>query len=272
VWSAADSLTRFASLEWQQASLPEGPWAVVSRQNLPEYLPNPPASRQTYYRLLATTPAGCQALSEAVSIDRRFATPQARIHTLPAPTYRGAVVLESGDSVRFINRSSDPSTAPFNRLTLEWQGLGEPLPAVDTVVWVAPRLPSADAEVVQTLRLRVTNTAGCTDEDSAVVWVRAGCIPKLPNAFSPNADLRNDTWPASATEALALFGTTTQVQVFDRWGTLTYEYPSDGPAWLGTFRNRPDRPCPEAAYVYVARCFDRENLTLPRAGTVTLIR
>lgn len=112
----------------------------------------------------------------------------------------------------------------------------------------------------------VSNTDGCSTIDSAIVTV----IPspeidvKIPTAFSPNGDGRNDMF-----DVLNRF----QVQVdefriYNRWGELVYNNP-DG-KWDGRFRNTEQ---PVGVYVYYLKVtYIKSGKQDALSGNVTLLR
>ncbi|HPG07465.1 MAG TPA: gliding motility-associated C-terminal domain-containing protein [Saprospiraceae bacterium] len=97
----------------------------------------------------------------------------------------------------------------------EWTATTQkPFPLCRTCSDVTVR-PLFDA----TLRLTVTNTAGCTASDSLEIRVNKVKDILAPNAFSPNGDGNNDVF--------YLFGKGVDrveaFRIFDRWGNIVYE-------------------------------------------------
>ncbi|NRB63138.1 MAG: gliding motility-associated C-terminal domain-containing protein [Saprospiraceae bacterium] len=96
------------------------------------------------------------------------------------------------------------------------------------------------------------------------------CSIYVPNAFSPNADARNDEFFIHP-EATCQFSEFT-VQIFDRWGNLLFTSDSPGFSWDGQVNNQ---DLPQAVYLYAIQYTleggsdsDRETLI----GQLNLIR
>jgi len=83
-----------------------------------------------------------------------------------------------------------------------------------------------------------------------VVVEEVDCMPKLPNAFSPNRDGRNDTYVINMPEGC--LDSTPEVQIFNRWGNKVYyseNYGENG-FWDGTW-DETNKDLPEGTYFYV---------------------
>ncbi|HPS83131.1 MAG TPA: gliding motility-associated C-terminal domain-containing protein, partial [Bacteroidales bacterium] len=91
--------------------------------------------------------------------------------------------------------------------------------------------PVCDANDTTIYILTVTNQYGCTDTDTVVVRVDGNCGSiYVPNAFSPNGDLKNDVFGVMnrCLETLDL-------KVFNQWGNLVYETTDPNGRWDGNF-------------------------------------
>lgn len=103
----------------------------------------------------------------------------------------------------------------------------------------------------------------CDDTASAHIDVRTAPTAFLPNAFTPDGDQINDTWPGH----LDIPDLDYQVQIFDRWGKLLWTTTDTFEKWDGA-------KLPLGVYVYVMHmrdpCDPRSELT--RKGFVTLVR
>jgi gliding motility-associated-like protein len=91
------------------------------------------------------------------------------------------------------------------------------------------------------------------------------CRMFIPNAFSPNGDLQNDTFEIY-TQVVAL----SQLQIFDRWGDLQYEETSPHPHWDGTSMR--GGLMNSGVYVYVLRGICSNGKAFIKKGDVTLLR
>jgi gliding motility-associated-like protein len=124
--------------------------------------------------------------------------------------------------------------------------------------------PVATPEVTTTYRLTVEATGGCSASDSAKIVVYRRF--RLPNAFTPNGDGRNDVFriPPGVGVALVRF------EVYDRNGLLVFSTVDASRVWDGTFGGVKQ---PAGAYVWAIEYVDL--LTEKRVqmnGTVLLIR
>jgi gliding motility-associated-like protein len=88
----------------------------------------------------------------------------------------------------------------------------------------------------------------------------------LPNAFSPNGDLNNDTFfpKYKGIESIVEF------KIYDRWGQKVYEGDGDMmAAWDGKYKGE-DQPL--GVYVYYARAVAFNGEEFIQSGKVTLLR
>ncbi len=87
------------------------------------------------------------------------------------------------------------------------------------------------------INLRITNQAGCINQDSIAIFVNADRSVFVPNAFSPNGDGINDLVFASSKISREIL----YFRIYNRWGALVFENkngitndPSFG--WDGIFK------------------------------------
>lgn len=103
----------------------------------------------------------------------------------------------------------------------------------------------------------------CDDTSTVHLEVRTVPVAFLPNAFTPNGDDINDTWPGP----LDIPDLDYQVHVFDRWGAFIWGTDNTGEKWNGS-------NLPMGVYVYTMRmrdpCNPREEIT--KNGAITLFR
>ena len=57
----------------------------------------------------------------------------------------------------------------------------------------------------------------------------------MPNAFSPNGDLRNDVYQPLEYQNLTEF----HAYIFNRWGQKLYEWTNPAEGWDGTYNGKP---------------------------------
>ncbi|MFC7668353.1 gliding motility-associated C-terminal domain-containing protein [Hymenobacter humi] len=106
-----------------------------------------------------------------------------------------------------------------------------------------PLRPRAAPAVTTTYTL-TGGTGGCASSDQVTVTVRPPI--RIPNAFTPNGDGRDDTWEI---EFIDQFPDNT-VNVFNRWGNRVFSATSYGRAngWKGDINGQ---PAPVGTYYYV---------------------
>ena len=129
------------------------------------------------------------------------------------------------------------------------------------------------AQPLQTTRytLTATNENGCRAQGQVTIYVRFDKNVYIPNAFSPNADGRNDLFYVFGNKSVRSIR---RLQVFDRWGELVYEGRNLTPnqpqgAWDGSFRGQ---PLQSGVFAYVAEVeFINERVEVFK-GSIHLIR
>ncbi len=148
----------------------------------------------------------------------------------------------------------------------------EPLWFENTLNWVHLYPDSGIYE----LKLIVYNEALCVDSISTFVIVNPIKAMFLPNAFTPNGDGDNDTWPAMDLDGGDFLPTgyglhSYEMTIFDRWGHIVYESGTNGPPWNGRILNIGNMLTPD---VYVYHMIYRYNSVDVREtrGSVTLVR
>lgn len=106
-----------------------------------------------------------------------------------------------------------------------------------------PLRPTASPKVTTTYRLSA-GEGGCASFDEVTVTVRDAI--RIPNAFTPNGDGRDDTWQI---EFIEDFPNNT-VTVFNRWGNQVFSAQNYSRAneWNGTINGK---PAPVGTYYYV---------------------
>jgi gliding motility-associated-like protein len=127
--------------------------------------------------------------------------------------------------------------------------------------------PLATPERTTTYIVQIKDGA-CVTEDSMTIFVLDGCdgsAVKVPNAFSPNGDGKNDI--------LKVFGKgiadIKYFRIYNRWGELVHESFDLSQGWDGTYNGKMANP---GVYVYYleAICINGENAIVK--GNVTLLR
>ena len=120
-------------------------------------------------------------------------------------------------------------------------------------------------------RLEVISEDGCTGVDSVAVSVIKKREFYVPNAFSPNADGRNDfftIYGGPEVESIA------KLTIFNRWGGVFYEGNNLIPGnelqgWNGFVKGEPADP---GVYVWMAQIRFIDGVVLDYGGDISLIR
>jgi gliding motility-associated-like protein len=87
----------------------------------------------------------------------------------------------------------------------------------------------------------------------------------VPNAFTPNADGKNDLLHPILRGILEL----RYFKIFNRWGQLLFEGRSENAGWDGRFKGTPQ---PVQTVVWVLEGMGVDNVIYTKKGTCTLIR
>lgn len=85
---------------------------------------------------------------------------------------------------------------------------------------------------------------------------------QVPSIFTPNADGINETWVITGIDAYS----NASVQVFNKWGSLVFEYSGIYQPWDGTYKGN---TLPSETYYYI---INLNNGDAPLTGTVTIVR
>ncbi|MEO6132474.1 MAG: gliding motility-associated C-terminal domain-containing protein [Saprospiraceae bacterium] len=118
---------------------------------------------------------------------------------------------------------------PFDSLSnITWTGLSNPVCPTCLTQPVAPIITTA-------YFISVTNTQGCSDQDSVVVFLQKNIDIYIPNIFSPNGDGINDRLLISAGSEVEEIES---MEIFDRWGNMIFlatHFPPNDPtySWTG---------------------------------------
>ena len=119
--------------------------------------------------------------------------------------------------------------------------------------------------------ISVSDSQGCSDQDSVVVTIQKNVDIFIPNVFSPNGDGINDHLLISAASDVEEIES---MEIFDRWGNLVFtakNFLPDDPtyAWDGKMRGTEMNP---GVYAYKMMARFKDGRFEFRNGDVTLIR
>jgi len=120
--------------------------------------------------------------------------------------------------------------------------------------------PIASPKETTLYTLMVTSSDGCVVTEQVQVIV-AG-LPKIPNTFTPNSDMVNDTWNIKYLETYV----NAKVTIFNRFGNLVFNSNGYSIPWDGKLAGK---DVPVGVYYYV---IDPRNGNNKFTGSVTIIR
>ena len=125
--------------------------------------------------------------------------------------------------------------------------------------------PVFTGAVDQDYTILLTSVGGCKTVDSMLVQIVAQANIEVPNAFTPNADGRNDFLrPVPMGVATIKY-----FRIFSRWGELLFESQNSKPGWDGTHRGM---PMPAQTVVWMVEGVGLDGKTITKKGTSVLIR
>lgn len=133
-----------------------------------------------------------------------------------------------------------------------------------------PNAPSSDVSPMESTlyTISVTDTFGCVKTDTVQIVVHELTCDDpfifVPNAFSPNADGKNDVLYVRS-EILEEF----YFAVYSRWGEKVFETKQLDQGWDGTFK---EKPCQNGVYDYYFTGTCVGGKTCELKGNVMLIR
>lgn len=122
------------------------------------------------------------------------------------------------------------------------------------------------------MRYMVANAAGTCEDYGEVFQINVsesqlgkGAEGKIPNVFSPGStEGVNDVWKV-AYKSLVEF----HCWIFNRWGTLVYEYTDPDGGWDGTYQGKLVDP---GVFYYVITALGSDGVKYKRRGDITIIR
>jgi len=117
-----------------------------------------------------------------------------------------------------------------------------------------------------TIRHTVTDVYGCKQSVEKTINIYVSCQIDVPNAFSPNADMKNDRlYPLNAIKAEKL-----EFKVYNRWGQLIFQTNTWKQSWDGRYNGQMQPP---GIYVWILQYTHRDTKQhIVKKGTAFLIR
>jgi gliding motility-associated-like protein len=112
----------------------------------------------------------------------------------------------------------------------------------------------------------LTSVDGCDEVNSVYIVERSFSTQLyIPNAFTPNGDNLNETFPGFDE---GVFSSNFSIQIFSRWGEKIYEsYEMND--WNGFYK---DKKCQQGVYVYLIRFTDCNGNSRNIHGNITLVK
>jgi gliding motility-associated-like protein len=184
---------------------------------------------------------------------------------------QATTVVSNGVVVRIqapvvVNAGPDKEILAGTAVTLEGTADGTyPVtwtPALGLTIPPSDPLRPIAAPLVTTTYTLSAGTGGCASSDQVTVTVRPAI--RIPNAFTPNGDGRDDTWQIEFIEQYP----DNTVNVFNRWGNKIFsaENYSRANEWRGDINGQ---PAPVGTYYYVV--VTKGPLGKSYAGSITIL-
>jgi len=106
-----------------------------------------------------------------------------------------------------------------------------------------------NSEANYMVTLIASTSFGCTDTAMVIIEVQEGLIFYIPNSFTPDGDIFNQTFKPIFTSGFDPFDYT--LLIFNRWGEIVFESHNTEIGWDGTFgANKEMGLCKEGVYTW----------------------
>lgn len=106
----------------------------------------------------------------------------------------------------------------------------------------------------------------CSDTAYHIVEVVNNSLIDMPNVFTPGNDGINDVFRVREHRAIETFA----CSIYDRWGSLMYEFTDINDSWDGTNKN--GKPVSDGTYFYTLRAVGYDDVVHELHGHVTVLR
>lgn len=128
--------------------------------------------------------------------------------------------------------------------------------------------PSNTYSVAGTYTVMLIASSGlCSDSAFAVIVIEDGFTLEIPNVFTPNGDNTNDVFTIKSTGVKEI-----QLQIFNRWGQLMYDFTGAKAAWDGITNNGEKATDGTYFYFVIATGFDSTKEPVKKNGSLGLFR
>ena len=122
-----------------------------------------------------------------------------------------------------------------------------------------------EMENIYPVQLIASNSGGCADSITKDVYISPYDFVKLPSAFSPNQDGRNETFGILSAGNIELI----EFKIFNRWGNLVFKTSDIEEAWDGKRRGEDQNA---GTYVYYVKWLKSSGEVNEIKGNMTLLR
>jgi gliding motility-associated-like protein len=164
--------------------------------------------------------------------------------------------VQSGQTATMTASSTTPGVV-FNWYTTPTGGT----PIYTGPVFTTPRITTSTSYYAESTN-PATDVASFPRFAASIVITSSNIF--IPNAFSPNADGRNDTFNIYGSSIIR-----TSMWVYNQWGQLLFRSDDFANGWNGTYKGVIQ---PVGVYVYYAKVTLNDNSVISKKGTITLIR
>lgn len=112
--------------------------------------------------------------------------------------------------------------------------------------------------------MTIVNEYGCQDSTEQMITITPKYMIRVPTAFTPNNDGRNDEFRVIGNGVKKF-----RITIYNRWGSLIYESNDINQSWDGKTNGQPALP---GAYVYHTYFMDDNDEVSEQTGSFTLIK
>ena len=204
-------------------------------------------SETIVYSLSVKDANGCSSLAPAeVTV---YVTPPIQVTTYPTDT-----VVHAGAQFQMLAISAGETYSWSPAVGLDNANIPNPVATA----------PGSEGAVVNYI-VTTTTSAGCSGEATVTIRVYKGPDIYMVNAFTPNADGKNDRFIPIPVGIKHL----NYFRVFNRWGQVVYSTKTLNEGWDGRLGGVEQ---PSGAYVWMVEGVTFDNKVITKKGTVLIIR
>ena len=113
--------------------------------------------------------------------------------------------------------------------------------------------------------LSITDSSGCSDTITRVVYVKADHVIYVPDAFSPNGDGLNEIYKPVG---LGISPSGYELYIYSRWGEQLYHGTNIEEGWNG---KKGSKKIPTGTYHYILKYKDLEGASFEKQGLVEVV-